>query len=669
MKLNKLAILIAFTLALSACIEVEDNNDNDAVVAALQDQNQTLNEQNAILNEQNQSARVNIRGLVRHAVDDSIAEQASILVKMGGQLIAEEVTAINGIFQLTDLPSESDLEIVISSPTDAFMPRAFYKNTGASSSGVATKDMGEFYVSQSKDVLITAYHGESSEPVLGLEFFAYSHEGDGSSVEEHKHVSTFDEVNGLYSITVPSFLTSTILSSVDADADGTSDYTVLGNYSALSDPFLYILDRDQDDLSILRYFEIEPEEELPEIEVRVSIVGTDGLPMPEASMVIESFETLDTDSVYNESTMQHVISTEFDGSVSISIPSFTVGNINYRSASIYIRDYDNGEYTIQNSGAASNYSYNVEVSDVLELAIKLDEDNSNSINLEVVTSGDPLANESVYTVFYSLPIIAPESSVSLINTSGFVVLKGNEDENDIFLPGTTLISGDIDVPVTFATSLNDTKLTISPIDNLSPDTTYQYSVDDLEIKSSGLFTDVSGDSVTFTTAAAETEIFDIEDIRLDNNNYTTNGNVIVAQNTANEDSNASDNNDSVYLFFPPSISTLQSFVMRQQIRVRDGDSSISTRDFTLVENGSLSYSVDKAILVSLAQNEDVVTDSIPYSSFYGTNLSNSGSWYRLNSYQYMSDNIEGSENSISYSYVYVTKTGETESGQITLFVE
>jgi hypothetical protein len=274
-----------------------------------------------------------------------------------------------------------------------------------------------------------------------------------------------------------------------------------------------------------------------------------------------------------------------------------------------------------------------------------------------------------FSVFYSQPITVSASSLSLTNTSGFTVIKGNDDSNDIVLPGTTIISGNVDVPVTFETSLNDTKLTITPISALSAEQSYKYDINSLVVTSTEQSVDVNGDYLSFFIENNSDVVFNINDIRLDNNNYKTNGVTITPTNSAGDSSSSYNYNRNVYLYLPISINVLQTLSLRSVSITQDGISSNSIIDFNLVRNGNPYYNVSTIGLVQLAENEALIRDNLNISIEMGSAQSDSQKVYRASTSHYLSDDLNNSENSITFEYAYETKAGVVATGTLAIPVQ
>jgi len=380
---------------------------------------------------------------------------------------------------------------------------------------------------------------------------------------------------------------------------------------------------------------------------------------------------VESESTFDAASEQYVLSAKFSNSSRIELPAFTVNDIEYQSASIQFNtnNINDDNVNVYTSGANGNCCYSIPNTNIIELAIMPRVIDSNYSILEVVTAANEVNKiDNSFSVFYSQPITVSASSVSLINTTGFSVVKGDDDANDVVLPGTTVVSSGIDIPVSFSTSLNNTKLKITPTNSLSADQNYEYSVNSLVVTSTEESVNIQGDSLSFSIDVDESVIFDINDVRLDNNNYTTNGAAIVASNSAGDVASPNNYRGNVSIYLPLTINTLQSFTLRLVSKTKDGISSNSVHSYVIVRDGNTYYNTSTRGLVQLALNEILVRDN--YSALeVGTAQPDSQKIYRTSTSEYFSDDLTNSENSLTFEYAYETKAGVISTGIITIPVQ
>ncbi|MDO6559436.1 hypothetical protein [Paraglaciecola chathamensis] len=662
MKYSKIAIAVSATVLLNGCLEVEDKNNSEVVNA--------LQQQNEILSEQDQKKSVTVRGLIVNSRDSEPVSSAKITVKTGVETIAEGIVGADGKFSISDLPSNSDLDLIVTSDSDEFMSRAFFFNTEFSEGSNNQQDIGILGVSEAVDVSFTVLNGADNTPVTDLVFKADSsspsYSGVSSSTFEYLHLSTFDEVNGIYNMTLPRYIDVAATASLDVNKDGEPDYVLesLPFSSGNNITFFSANEGDANEIYLLTADDAAPEE----VEYRVALVDEFGDPLLGASVLVNDQYNDDVSATYDAEAGEYVISAAFVQSLSIQIPAFSVGEINYQSASINIGEQNDGRLSVYYSGAADYASYYVSSdTESLSFAIQPQEIVNNVSELEAVLVSEPSKMDSSWNVFYSQSVAVEVSDVTLTNLDAFTVTKGNASTDDLVLAGTTSIVGGIDMAVSVALSKNDTRLTVSPDSLLVAGDSYQYTVGTIEVVATGQTIDLASDSKQFTVPANEEAVFDIAQVRLDNNNYTTNGNAITAQNTAGEASTPFDYDRNVYLVLPSTVNSLQSFTMRRVSIVEDGSSALSTETYNLVENGNVQ--LNSSALVALAQNETLYTDNINFSIYDGMNLPDVAKAYTRQMYIYLSDSTSSNENSATFEYAYETKSGDVVTGSIKLNVE
>jgi len=206
---------------LTACLEVKDDSNSD-VAQAIEAQNEILSE----TKESNPELRtVALTGLIVNAFDHKEVSSASITVIAADEVIREDLVFANGEFKIDDLPSSSDITLIVSSGDDSFLTRVFFINTGYSATANTPNDIGNFEVSEANNVQVSVINKTTGLPLPSLEFTAYSHYGNSSRANKYKHISVYDEANGVYKISVPKYLNISVAASLDVNQDGEADYT------------------------------------------------------------------------------------------------------------------------------------------------------------------------------------------------------------------------------------------------------------------------------------------------------------------------------------------------------------------------------------------------------------------------------------------------------------
>ena len=642
MKYLNLATSLLAVVLLNGCLEVEDNSSD---VKALLDQAENS---------------VSIKGVVVDALDFKPIGNAIITVKVGSKDVISNFEVTDGDFELTGLPRSSDIDIIISSPDDKFLSRTFFTQTAFGSKD-SIEDVGNFAVSESVDVEISVIDNETGNALSTLEFIAYSHSGTNSSAYKYQHVSSFNVETGIYTITLPKFINTSISANLDFDKDGEADYVPeLTNF--LHGRNLYIGSANTKEFSRIHMNEVPVASDL---EIRLSLVDEAAEPLLGATFYLEDSVV---DSTYDESTSQYVITTQIKDTVSFQLPAFTSNEVKYQSSSFTIRKLAEGNLSILKNGSSNNCCFVIPSAAVIDLALAPQVILESETPLEVVLAATEVNSvDSSFSVFYSQAITVELENISLTNDQGFTVLMGNADANDHVSEGTTLITGGLSFPVTFTLSLNDTRLTVMPMSPLTTPDSYRYDIQSVMNKATLERADIYNDQLTFEINSNTDEVFTIADIKLDNGNYTTNGNVITSSNSAGDTSSSYNWNDSVYLYFPLNINALEKLTLRKTSVINDGTSSVSSNDFHVVSDGRINATA--VGIAKLAANESVTHRTINRSVILGSDQTETQKVYRLHTGEYLSDNTGSESNSISFEYSLETKAGEVATGNITIPVQ
>lgn len=658
-KCTATAVLASF--AISACGGDDDSN-NDDLIAALEAQNKQM--QTVIENSSGTvAAPVNLSAKVFNTSTDEYENDIIFKVKVG-QTWREEQQINDGVINITDLPSSSNYDIVISSPNDSFMARAFFGITPEATAEMF-RDLGQILVAQGQEYSFKVINSETEENITNLDFYSYSHhQHNGSVASDYKlyaHHSSFEVDAAMYTITLPKGLHSDVFASVDFDNDGERDFEPNSSWVNASGSRIYIESYNLEDLNELALRKAEiVDPNFKTAVLNVSVLDEELNQIPGLNLEIDDAINGNLSSTFNEESGQYEFTAKLANSytsVTILVPAFTYNETNYKSSTIRIREYNEQSYRIERSNEGS-YIVNKDISE-FDLAIKPRYDLGGASNLSIVYRADELSEtEQGLKIFFSEGVNVDEMSTNIVARNSYVVTKGNDDPNDTILPGTTYIDNtDKSVEVDSHLSLNNTLLTIKPKAKLMAGT-YRYHLSHVTAISDEV-EKVFNDNWQFTVD--DTSVFNINDLKLDNANYTTNGLTVVTSNTAGIATTSTDNRRSTQLIIPNSIAQLKTLKLVKQIVTENGVARNDINQYDIVSNGSLNY-VSRAYFLSNAENEYVTGASVVRGAVQTYGFS-----YYLNT-EYLYDNKVGNENSILFDYAYETLAGEIKTGQITLYV-
>ena len=652
------SVVLLCALGLTACLEVKDNNSNDKVVDALTEQNKILLEQ------ANQAAQtktsVSLTGVVTNVSTAAKVANATVKIKIGAT-VSEPVAITSGAFQLDNLPADSDYELVVHSTTNAFMDRVFFGSTRATTSpGKVYQDIGILLGGAGVERKFKIKNALTSAPITGLTLYVNSNVGSASGYEQYLHKSTYDATTQEYKLTAPERLGLTAYASLDINNDGKSEYrpeannyqTVLIIGDLTNSNAIYLVDLNAN----------------AKAKIKISLVNGLLQPIPSASVGVNDTLNGAINGKYESATNQYVIEAVIDSSLNIMIPAFSAAGVSYSSSSIQIvrTSLDATTYSLSANGSryySANFSFAANADKIFDAVIQPSVMNTFSTLTAVAASMGTDSESAQFKVFYSSAVTLKTDSVSVLKKNVLRVVKGNDSTLDLILPGTTLVET-VDVPVAAdsALSLNKTLLIVTPTTALEAGYTYSFSVGTLIDSFLNVDFNPYGDNADVVVKS--TEVFSINDLKLDNNDYFTNGSLIKPANTAGEAAILSQSSWGSYVsvYLPASVENLKTLTLRKEQITKNNSTTNSVANYDFVINGSLNNS-SKNKVVGVAYNENV-TGNTNY-IMKGTSLP-VGDWYSQNMYESLNDNTGGNKNSITFTYAFETKAGVKETGTITL---
>ena len=668
---NKTIVTSFLCFSLLGCLEVK--NDNKALTEALKEQNALLQQQNEISKQQQEQNQfpVSIFGSIGNLSNDTNIENAIITLKVGPTW-QDPISLDKNIFSIDKLPANVDLVVLVTSTDDTFMPRAFYTKTSYSTQ----QNIGKLNVSQGTLKTFSILNSTDNKPVTGLEFTytlskGYSNAQSLASIDEHRVLSTYDNETGTYSIVLASNIEYSLIASLDVDGDNKADYQAEIN-DFQSGSSLYF---SADDAHKLNNIYLTQLDSFKDIEIRVTLIDEYGVLFDDIDFfAIDKFKG-QTAISFDAKSNQYIFKYKSSEDITLNLASFTDSdNQVFKSATIDLNYIEDDYLSISTSGFSANthrapmqFVDGIAVATVtLQLQPQTTDSSQNSVS-KVSSIID--THDNSLKQLYTFPIGLMEGSVSLILQNSLQVIKGNLATNDVVPNGTTSISS-ADVPIVISTSLshNNTFLTAQPITPLVRGS-YRYTLNHLINKGTGnsfLFNNWNS-SQDFSVLQSATIVFDINHLKIDNNNGLTNGQLIVAKNTAGVAAQAPNyNNGSTILYLPSSIESLDFLQLQLIKKVRDGVLSESNAGTILVEDSEIS--TNKVTLISLAFNENVIKN-VGIQLHTNTSLPDGQMYYSYYFSNSSSDHQTANENSATFNYLYRIKGDYTiHQGEITLNV-
>lgn len=668
MKINKkLALIPLFvSLALTGCIEVDDDS-NDGVVDALNQQNAVLTEQNNLLAEQieNNQTSVTLAGAVVDTRTDTPLVGLNVAVYQANTVIAEGVTSENGGFNLEGLPASADLTVVVSSTDESYLERAFFITTGPVSAGEGYDDIGIIGVSEPVEVEFSVTDMQSGEAVSGLSFIGFSFSGASTSdVFNFAHESEFNTESQTYQITLPKDLSVTLRANIDMDNDGEADFELTdSNNVNISGDTLFIYEASEfidGDISLSQSEEDEAEEKT----VVISLIDNMGEPIAGAEFMMGMFDETYT-SDYDEVNGSYELTVPFYDSISFEMSSFQVSDVTYSTGSVYLSrstDYETGNTSIRvnTNGFDSNSSYTVADAEVINLVLVPSEVEPRA-TVEVITTNVNSSNFA-YSVYYSEAVEIDMGEISLTYDQ-ISIVRGNDASDDNVPTGFTyILSEEASVELGQDVTLDGVKHTFTPATELLANTNYSFEVNEVSPVSGGVAADIPGDDYSFITPVEDAE-FDINSLKLDNGNFYSNGSVIASETTAGVPNSASNNSSSVSILLPTTVESLNFLIINFESYTAYGNEYEFVDQYELVRDENIF--MQRLLALNVAQNENVSNQS-GMSYLRGTTVADGEKMYRDRISLYLEDNTAENPVTATFRYEYQTKAGENASGRLTL---
>ncbi|MBU2919151.1 hypothetical protein KO505_14485 [Psychrosphaera sp. F3M07] len=655
MERNFLLPLLA-SLFLTACIEVKDDSDDNTTIEP------------AI------TPTVTLTGSIIDLSTNQAPASALVSYKIGSQW-SDSVEANSGEYSLEGLAGNSDITILIESTSDEFMPRTISTRTYYTDEGINYQNLQPINVSPAITYSFSVLDVETKAAITDLEFTAHSVNNTAYYFQDD-YESSYNQTTNTYSVTIPEYFSTPIFhADLDTDGDGGYNYQLYDNYNNSLDR-LTISEanlKNAETLYLKKYIPavtvaLEPQE----LKLRITVLDQNLNRIEGASLSLLD-KLNNVNAIYNNELGQYTMDVNILNKLRINLPSFEFDDKLYMSNFAELTLDSEDTLKVYNSSSAhytNDREYKVDINESgIDIVMYTQELNPNAdTNLSLLAYSQQVdPDDYSYKLFFSVPIELIDGEIEILQIDKLNVVKGNDSADDLTLSGSTLIEKqDKKIETTTELSLNNTMLTIRPKDPITSKEQFRLNIGEIKEKASDIKLNIN-QSLNFYSQEkfAETDLFDINSMVLDNNNYRVNDQYIVTNNTANVTTPDSYTSQNTYLYLPKEVNLLKEFTMKKSIIIKDGVQTATNQLYTLVRNGSLQLS--KVNTISLALNENIIgyTNSINF----GTTLTD-GEYWRYGYIEYnMNDNTDSDVNTISFEYSYETLKGEIHTGTITLPVK
>lgn len=540
-KHSKIALGVAACVALSGCLEVEDNN-NEELVAQLEKQNDILQAQ---LDEDVKRAEawktaITLSGKVALATEgDTLPNDVMLALYYDGKWHDAITLSEGGAFQITELPSGAQLIAKVSSPSNAIVTQNFFIRTEYNRDKYV-QEVLDLVVGQPETIEFTVLDSETNLPFENLQLEASLnsyHEGYVSSafrnvVADNVSKAELNTATGNYELVVPKGVDLTLKHTTDLDKDGMNDVQHIGMDSS-------------NDLKFKGVTYLSKQER-EQYELALTFLAPDGSQLKPEHVFATNNDFGANKATFNESTQTFTLAADYLGELNIHIPSFEAGGTTFEARQIDVQGYNSNEdtYSVYGVGerwnAQSISNQNGVVSVVVQLSV--DEEEHSSIDVVSATKGfNPETH--AFSYYFSTSIeIADSTDTSFVHRNALIATPGNKSTTDDVEPGYTKFEyTDVDIPFTSALTFNDTALTFTPESKLVEGQTYQLALDKLINKKSGELEWVNDTRDLTVYSSAD---FNVDLFKADNFNYRKGGEVITKLNTADQDASEYSSNES-----------------------------------------------------------------------------------------------------------------------------
>lgn len=671
-------------LSSSACVELDQNDD---LTTALEQQNEILQEQNNLLAEQLENANdqhsVVLAGTVYQNDKETMVSEGKVKYKLG-HTWSDSFDIKDGKFTLEGLPARSDISLELSSDDGSFLTKTVHGTTMYTAGGKSYMDIDNIITGTEESVVLVVKN-EDGANVKDIEFSAsYYNNAEFNQTTLDIVNITYDEDKSGYEFKVPKYAVNDVkvVMHLDTNEDGEPNYNAIEFGPTPYHNIVFELDRFEDDIRVIKLEQLTPPETIAhELTAKIALVDNNLDVIEGASILIMPDDYSDEEpktAMYNAETKTYDIDfIQGTSKQTIYLSAGEVGENVYVAGKLEIdlngTDKLNVKYKdLEEYHYKHSYLINLPESGQLDLVMKPTVTPKDGVvdveDVELLYSKTSIQDQA-FDFFFSQPVAIDTDGVKLYQEDVLSFTKGSDDNEDFVFSGTTLISqANKEIEYEVASSFNNTYQVITPKTKLTGTVELMLDLDSV----TNIETDTANRiNSTFTIDAIvgsdETTAFDINDIRLDNNNFLDEGAVIVAENTAGEVHTPYNNDEYVYLYFPSSVNSLKNLTIQRTSRVERGYeyTSVGTR-YRLINNGQ-KHHLSRHYLYSVAQNEHIEYSGTYSSNFhFGTSLDD-GYYYDLRvEYFRLGDNIDAEANSITFDYAYETFSGEFHSGSITL---
>ncbi|MBQ4835016.1 hypothetical protein [Pseudoalteromonas luteoviolacea] len=648
-KYSKVALGLATCFALTGCLKVEDDG-NKEISDQLNSQNELLQTQVNLLTEQQENAKAPaaIKGTVVSVSEGVSAADAQVSVFVDNAWTEAVAVAEDGSFNIGNLPAHRSIVIKVSSESGVFLTRHFTaRTTGNVANGVQTADLFNLEVSQGYTKEIKVLDSESNEAikdltiwaedVIGIDRYWNADNFNKMVKDNYATKAVYNEEKDVYEIQLAKDLPVDLYFNPDLNGDGNNNYVPeSGSYSGI-DGGIQLSEANLIESIDVMYMKAVNTHEFT---IALTVLDEEGNAVEVKRVFANDNDRGEKYATYNEDTKQYELDANFFYSLNIVIPGFQKDDLVYGSANVGI-NY-NTALSAYNVDNGNNFS-------IVELS-------NNTLNLVVHLQGEEVSESTVSTIatvdakdtvdndvqlYLNVPVEVAAANVQAVAVNHVLESK------DGF---TTLNTVETNVEHDITLDLDNTRITVAPKAEVTTNYRYRVSIDEVVNTISGETEQLSFNKEY--NLPVSNAVFDINEITADNLNHTTNGQPIVAKNSAGvDDTWAWDHDGYISFILPKHMHLVEKFSFEIVKYTRNNEETVindpNTR--TVIGDTWNNYSTD--FFAKIARNENwsgnFTTGSAVDSGYHSITTNNVA--------LYLNDDKEGFKNTVTINYSYQLK--------------
>ena len=399
-KYSKIALSVTACFALSGCLEVEDNNNNDALVTQLEQQNQILQDQldHQISRDNAWRTAITLSGSVKLATEgDTLPDDITITLYHNGKWHDAESIGETGQYEISGLPSNVEVIAKVSSPSNAIMTRNFFLRTDNSNDKLV-QNISVFEVGQPETLEFTVLEHGTNVPFEGLVLeanlnsyeYGFVNQAIKELVADNVSKATLNSETGNYELIVPKGINSSLSQTRDLDADDVESINISSSNQLKFNPIKY-----------LRKIEAE------QFKLALTFLAPDGSIVKPDNIFATNNDFGENKASFDDASQSFNLDANYYGSLEVLIPSFTTNDVTYQASQVEIINFNkqSSTYDVSIRSGYSNY-YDIALQDnTVSVVVQLNTEQKINTDIELVSASRNFHPEyDAFTYYFNAPV-------------------------------------------------------------------------------------------------------------------------------------------------------------------------------------------------------------------------------------------------------------------------